>query len=120
MPRKRKPTTDVVEIMHRRYFEGKAEMLSVPSLTAAQALLRTAPVDLLILDVALADGNGLDLLPELDRRRERIPVVVFTAQDAAPELAARVAAVLTKSRASLERLVETVEGLLAAKKDPEG
>jgi len=101
-------------------FEGKAEMLSVPSLTAAQALLRTAPVDLLILDVALADGNGLDLLPELDRRRERIPVVVFTAQDAAPELAARVAAVLTKSRASLERLVETVEGLLAAKKDPEG
>src|SRR5207253_11234715 len=28
MPRKRKPTTDVVEIMHRRYFEGKPEMLA--------------------------------------------------------------------------------------------
>src|SRR5438128_592395 len=28
MPRKRKLTTDAVEIMHRRYFEGKPEMLA--------------------------------------------------------------------------------------------
>src|SRR5438552_5869987 len=28
MPRKRKPTTNAVEIMHRRYFEGKPEMLA--------------------------------------------------------------------------------------------
>ena len=28
MSKKRKPTTDAVEIMHRRYFEGKPEMLA--------------------------------------------------------------------------------------------
>ena len=28
MPKKRKPTTDAVEIMHRRYFEGKPDMLA--------------------------------------------------------------------------------------------
>jgi DNA-binding XRE family transcriptional regulator len=28
MPKKRKPTTDAVEILHRRYFEGKPEMLA--------------------------------------------------------------------------------------------
>jgi DNA-binding XRE family transcriptional regulator len=28
MTKKRKPTTDAVEIMHRRYFEGKPEMLA--------------------------------------------------------------------------------------------
>ncbi len=28
MPRKRKPTTDAVEIVHRRYFEGKPDMLA--------------------------------------------------------------------------------------------
>src|SRR5438034_10203467 len=28
MSRKRKPTADAVEIMHRRYFEGKPEMLA--------------------------------------------------------------------------------------------
>ena len=35
MPKKRKPTTDAVEIMHRRYFEGKPEMLA--SLEEARA-----------------------------------------------------------------------------------
>jgi ribosome-binding protein aMBF1 (putative translation factor) len=28
MPKKRRPTTDAVEILHRRYFEGKPEMLA--------------------------------------------------------------------------------------------
>jgi ribosome-binding protein aMBF1 (putative translation factor) len=28
MPKKRKPTTDAVEILHRRYFEDKPEMLA--------------------------------------------------------------------------------------------
>jgi len=28
VPKKRKPTTDAVEIMHRRYFEGKPDMLA--------------------------------------------------------------------------------------------
>ena len=28
MPKKRKPTTDASEILHRRYFEGKPDMLA--------------------------------------------------------------------------------------------
>ncbi|MGH7966037.1 MAG: helix-turn-helix domain-containing protein [Candidatus Binatia bacterium] len=28
-PKERKPTTDAVEILHRRYFEGKPEMLAM-------------------------------------------------------------------------------------------
>src|ERR1700681_1492900 len=28
MPKKRKPTTDAADILHRRYFEGKPEMLA--------------------------------------------------------------------------------------------
>jgi hypothetical protein len=29
MSRKREPTTDAVEILHRRYFEGKPEMIAL-------------------------------------------------------------------------------------------
>src|SRR6266566_9242460 len=29
MPKKKKPITDAVEILHRRYFEGKPEMLAL-------------------------------------------------------------------------------------------
>jgi hypothetical protein len=28
MPRKRKPSTDAVEILHRRYYEGRPDMLA--------------------------------------------------------------------------------------------
>ena len=28
MPKRRKPTTDAVEILHRRYFQGKPEMMA--------------------------------------------------------------------------------------------
>jgi hypothetical protein len=37
---------------------------------------------------------------------------VFSAQDAGPELSEAVDVVLTKSRASLQRLIDTVEELL--------
>jgi hypothetical protein len=42
-----------------------------------------------------------------------IPIIVFTAQDVTSEVAAQVAAILTKSRDDLGRLVETVRLALA-------
>jgi CheY-like chemotaxis protein len=69
--------------------------------------------DLIILDVALRQGSGLELLPQIEALPCRVPVVLFTAQDTDPELASHADAVLTKSRASLQLLVETVERLLA-------
>jgi PAS domain S-box-containing protein len=96
-------------------FDGRARLHSAPSLESARAALADSSFDLVILDVALSDGSGLDILPELRRRAGRaVPVVIFSAQDAGPELSAQVDAVLTKSRASLERLIETVEAQLAA------
>jgi DNA-binding NarL/FixJ family response regulator len=69
--------------------------------------------DLAVLDVALAEGFGLDLLPDLcGRDGQPIPVVVFSAQDT-PEVAARVLAVLSKSRASFDNLVTTLRRLVA-------
>ncbi|HEY6916173.1 MAG TPA: response regulator [Allosphingosinicella sp.] len=95
-------------------FEQKAVVRSVPGLEAARAALAQERFDLVILDLGLADGSGLELLPDLKRADgNAIPVVIFSAQDADPKLARAVDAVLTKSRASLGRLVDTVEVLVA-------
>jgi DNA-binding response OmpR family regulator len=94
-------------------FEGRAQLRSVVSLAEARAVLRECRFELVILDVALPDGSGLDLLPSLRQCSPvPVPVVVFSAQDAGPELSGAVDAVLTKSRASLQRLIDTVEELL--------
>lgn len=49
-------------------------------LAAARQLLADLQVDLIILDINLPDGNGLDLLADL-RKRGTVPVIVLTAND---------------------------------------
>lgn len=91
-------------------FEGKADIRSAKSVEAARSLIRTRPFDAAILDIGMADGSGLDLLPLLHERLPDAPVIVFTAQDPDPGLDARVDALFVKSRASLDRLVaQTLE-----------
>ncbi|HEY0052130.1 MAG TPA: response regulator, partial [Caulobacteraceae bacterium] len=54
------------------------EVVPADSLGEARAALAAAPVDLVVLDLELRDGHGLDLLAEIGADT---PVVVFTAQD---------------------------------------
>ncbi|WKY45385.1 response regulator transcription factor [Eubacteriaceae bacterium ES2] len=51
-----------------------------PSLKEARLFLNDKHFDLLILDINLGDGNGLDLLIEI-RKNSRIPVILLTAND---------------------------------------
>lgn len=92
--------------------EGQVDIVSVESLKAARAALAGAAFDLAILDLGLSDGSGLDLLPDLRRDdAPPVPVIIFSAQDADPDVARTVEAYLTKARTPIERLVATVQHL---------
>jgi two-component system OmpR family response regulator/two-component system response regulator QseB len=49
---------------------------------AAQATLASERFDLVLLDLGLPHGNGLDVLRTLRERRDTTPVIVLTARDA--------------------------------------
>ncbi|HEY1858110.1 response regulator transcription factor [Acidocella sp.] len=51
------------------------------TLGASGAAMRTVAYDLLLLDLQLPDGRGLDFLRALRARRDAIPVVILTARD---------------------------------------
>ena len=51
------------------------------TLSQAQSLLSNAEFDLLILDINLPDGSGLDLLRDMRRRHSGVPVILLTAND---------------------------------------
>jgi PAS domain S-box-containing protein len=88
---------------------GTAEWVPAGSIEAARRALATDQFDLVVIDVALAAGSGLDLLPELhDREGNAIPVIVLSAQGANPLYAAQVRSALTKSRASIEQIIATL------------
>jgi DNA-binding response OmpR family regulator len=52
------------------------------SLGDARALLRTCQYDLILLDLRLSDGSGLDLLRRLRAGRTETPVIILSAADA--------------------------------------
>lgn len=80
-------------------------ILPARDLATARRLLRERTPDVVILDLGLPDGNGVDLLPDLiDDRGKPIPLIVHSAQSASAELVGRAAAVVTKSRTTLPEL----------------
>jgi PAS domain S-box-containing protein len=92
---------------------GCGEIVPVDSLAAARAFLARRTPDLIILDIGLGDGSGLDLLPELGAGAQTlIPVVIFSVQDSPGILLPQIKAVLVKSKTSLNQLAQTVQQLL--------
>ena len=80
------------------------------SLREARTILAQSTFDLVVLNLMLLAGSGL--LPSLGYGGRTLPVVVFSATDADPAVADDVAAVRTKSRASLGTLADTVRPVL--------
>lgn len=102
---------DILEVTAEA-LAGSAVMMSAESLAGARASLARLKPDLVILDLGLPDGSGLDLLRELrDEDGRSVPVIVYSAQEMDAALADRVEAVLTKSRSSLAGLARTVRKL---------
>ncbi|MBN8831778.1 MAG: CHASE3 domain-containing protein [Sphingomonadales bacterium] len=87
---------------------GHARVAQARDLGSARAFLADTRADILIVDIGLPDGSGLELVSDLaGTERAGTPVIIYTAQDMGGDLR-EVEAVLTKSRKTLPNLVETI------------
>jgi two-component system, OmpR family, KDP operon response regulator KdpE len=68
------------------------ELVEAGSLQRARDLLEAAPVDLILLDVNLPDGNGLSLAADLSAKPGRPQVIALTASVLPHERAAAMSA----------------------------
>jgi PAS domain S-box-containing protein len=82
------------------------------SVHEAKQLLTEENFDLVILDVGLPDGNGLDILPLLQEQLTLIPVIIFSGENITAEVVNKVDAALIKSQVSNEDLIKTISHLL--------
>jgi DNA-binding response OmpR family regulator len=85
--------------------QGHCEVASAHSLAAARDALQKHSFDLVLLDIGLPDGSGLDLIELIEQRVTPPRIVIFSANDVSAEYAHRVSAVLVKSRTGNNELL---------------
>ena len=81
----------------------------------AEHALKLNDYDLLLLDLGLPDGNGLELLDELQQQRPGLPVAVLSASEMDGHELAGVSAALAKSRNDGQHFLHILNRLLPAK-----
>ena len=88
---------------------GIAIVSNAKSVWEAKALIQRERYDLIILDVQLPDGNGLQLLPLFNKSPQSSPpVIVFSVQEVSKEIASEVQAVLIKSLATNDEILQVI------------
>jgi DNA-binding response OmpR family regulator len=91
-----------------------ADVISADSLESARRTLATDRIDLAVLDIALGEESGLDLLPDLrGSLGHAIPVIIFSTHGADTACDDQVHAALSKMNSSLESLGKAVRDRLA-------
>lgn len=91
-------------------FEGRAIVHSSPSLQEAKASLQRYDFDALIIDIAMPEGSGFELVKLVEESSPpTLPIIVYTALDQTLDDEPKIYARLTKSKSDLATLVETVE-----------
>lgn len=102
---------DVIEVVGA-IVRDEAEIVPARSLQEGREKLAARRFDLVIIDVGLPDGSGLDLLETINARTPREPVLIFSAQDSSASYANAVSASLVKSRTDNEQLHQTITDLI--------
>jgi DNA-binding response OmpR family regulator len=80
---------EVRDLLARALERDGHDVTAVPTVSAARTCLQQQDIDVVVLDLALPDGTGVDLCEELRASRDSVPVLMLTAHS---EVAERVRA----------------------------
>jgi len=93
--------------------QDNCELTWTTSVSASKTALNNEDFDLVLLDIDLPDGSGLDLLETIDHRVSPPRVIIFSASDVTDEYAGKVSAVLVKSQTDNRKLADVILGVMA-------
>ena len=96
----------------------QGEIVNVGTLKEARDELQRQIYHVVILDLRLPDGSGIQLLPYLSQRH--IPVVVFSAYELPQEYVKEVSSVFIKSKTSQDELVAAIQSVVRTNKIDKG
>ena len=90
-----------------------ADVVPANTMQQARQIIKQQQFDLILVDLGLPDGNGMDILAYMSQQSSsHTPVVVFSAHEVSREAVDQVSAALVKSRTSNQELVATIRNLI--------
>jgi len=78
----------------------------------ARKCLKEEEFDMVLLDIGLPDGSGLDILGDIERNVHPPKVVIFSANEVSAEDAKKVSAVLMKSKTDNFKLADVINSVI--------
>lgn len=102
---------DVAEIV-AGMLRAHADISTATNLAQARKKFDAQNYDLVLLDLRLPDGSGLELLDRINTLDPPPKIVIFSAGELPAEYADEVASALTKSRTSNRQLIDTIRRLI--------
>jgi CheY-like chemotaxis protein len=99
---------DIIQVT-QALLEGDTEYHYATTLAQARQALLQGGFDLLLLDLTLPDGSGLDLLDAVGADAK---VILFSGQESGPDATRNVAAALTKASTSSDKLLAAIQRVL--------
>ena len=100
---------DIIQVT-QTLVEDSADYVYANNLAQARMLLSQQRFDIVLLDLGLPDGSGLELLAQIPQPKTRI--VIFSGQEPIDVLPEAVSAILTKSKTSNESLLATLKAIM--------
>ncbi|NOQ76380.1 MAG: response regulator, partial [Methylococcaceae bacterium] len=79
----------------------------------AKQKIESEQFDLIILDIGLPDGSGLDLIPLINDKKPLVPVIIFSAQAVEKDVINQVDAALIKSKITNKELIDIIKKLIS-------
>lgn len=98
-----------LQLLIKEILADQAVVSTANTLRQAEQLLEQNDYDLVILDLALPDGNGIEILPLLSHYN--VPVLVFSDMKLNEDYAKFVSQALLKSKSSPDSLIKTIKNL---------
>lgn len=106
--------------MVRVLLRGHVDLVLAPSLFDAHQKLREEVFDLILLDVELTDGSGLDLIRDLDNVEYMPQVVIFSSHEVGQDVAQKVKAALVKSKDNRKELINVIMSVIRERDSGDG
>ena len=102
----------IIYEMVRVLLRGEVDLVLAPSLYDAQRLLRDEVFDLILLDIELTDGSGLELIDNIDDIELMPEIIIFSAHEVSTDVAAKVKAALIKTKDNRKELVDAIMSII--------